>query len=243
MAQRTASPGVPATVERIVAQLRELGDPKNVAGMARFGINITSHTGFGVPVPELRRIAKQAGRNHALALALWDTGIHDARHVAPMIADPAAMTKRQMERWVRDLNSWDICDGACFDLFRHTPYAYEKAHEWSRRAREFERRAGFALMAGLTVSDKAAPDSRFLAFLLLIEEASGDDRNFVRKAVNWALRQIGKRNLALNRAAIASARRIAATGTRSGRWIAADALRELQGEAVQARLRSPRPRR
>jgi 3-methyladenine DNA glycosylase AlkD len=233
------------TVDDIVDRLRSLGDPKNVEGMARFGINITSHTGFGVSLPELRRIAKEAGRDHALALALWATGIHDARHIAAMVADPAKTTKREMERWVRDFNSWDICDGTCFDLWRHTPYAYEKAHEWAGRRREFERRASFALMAGLAVSDKQAPDEKFLAFLPLIEAASDDDRNFVWKAVNWALRQIGKRNMALNRAAIASAGRIRATGTRAGRMIANDALRELRGEAVQSRLRDARraPRR
>jgi len=231
--------------DEIVERLRALGDPRNVEGMRRFGINIDSHTGFGVALPALRKIAKEAGRDHALALELWDTGIHDARHIAGMVADPAKTTKREMERWVRDLNSWDICDGACFDLFRHTPYAYDKAHEWATRKREFERRAAFALMAGLAVSDKQAPDEKFLAFLPPIEAASGDDRNYVRKAVNWALRQVGKRNAALNRAAISSAERIAATGTRSGRWIAADALRELRSEAVQGRLRGAarRPRR
>jgi 3-methyladenine DNA glycosylase AlkD len=225
------------TVDDVVARLRTMGDPRNVEGMARFGINITSHTGFGVPLPDLRKLAKEIGRDHALALALWDTGIHDARHIAAMIADPANTTKREMDRWVRDLNSWDITDGACFDLWRHTPHAYVKAAQWVRRKPEFERRAGFALMAGLAVSDKLAADDRFLAFLPLIEEASDDDRNFVRKAVNWALRQIGKRNFALNAAAIGAAERIAARGTRSARWIAADALRELRSEAVQRRLR------
>lgn len=237
--------GAPLTVEDIIERLRSLGDPKNVEGMARFGINITSHTGFGVSLPELRKLAKEAGRDHALALGLWATGIHDARHIAGMVADPARTTKREMERWVRDLNSWDICDGTCFDLWRHTPHAYEKAHAWAGRKREFERRAAFALMAGLAVSDKHAPDEKFTAFLPLIEAASEDERNFVWKAVNWALRQIGKRNMALNRAAIASAERIGATGTRSGRWIASDALRELRSEAVRSRLRGARraPRR
>jgi 3-methyladenine DNA glycosylase AlkD len=195
-----------------------------------------------VPLPVLRKLAKEIGRDHALALALWETGIHDARHIAGMIADPTKTTKREMERWVRDLNSWDICDGTCFDLWRHTPHAYEKAAEWTRRKREFERRAGFALVAGLAVHDKRAPDERFLAFLPLIEEAADDERNFVWKAVNWALRQIGKRNLALNAAAIASAERIRATGTRGGRLIANDALREMRGDAVQGRLRGKRSR-
>jgi len=230
----------PITVDAIVDRLRALGDARNVEGMARFGINIDPETGFGVPVPVLRKLAKEIGRDHALAFALWDTGIHDARHLAPMIADPAQTTKREMDRWVRELDSWDVCDGACFELWRYTPHAYVKALEWARRKREFERRAGFALMAGLTVSDKDAPDHRFIAFLPFIEDAANDERNFVRKAVNWALRQVGKRNLELNRAAIALAKRIAATGTRSGRWIASDALRELRSEAVQSKLRGKR---
>jgi 3-methyladenine DNA glycosylase AlkD len=228
------------TADDVVARLRTLGDPRNLEGMRRFGINIDSHTGFGVALPVLRKLAKETGRNHTLALALWDTGIHDARHIAGMIADPAKTTKREMERWVRDLNSWDICDGTCFDLFRHTPYAHEKARDWAGRKPEFERRAGFALMAGLAVKDKRATDADFIAFLPLIEAASDDDRGYVRKSVNWALRQIGKRNLALNRAAIASAQRIAARDSRSARWIASDALRELRSEAVQARLRARR---
>jgi 3-methyladenine DNA glycosylase AlkD len=242
---RTSTPRNQFSVEDVVDRLRAAGDPKNVEGMARFGINITSHTGFGVPLPVLRKLAKEIGRDHALALDLWGTGIHDARHIAGMVADPAKTTKREMERWARDLNSWDICDGTCFDLFRHTPHAYEKAHAWARRKPEFERRAAFALMAGLTVSDKQAQDEKFRAFLPLIEAASDDERRYVRQAVNWALRQIGKRNVALNRAAIASAERIAASGTRSGRWIAADSLRELRSEAVQGRLRgwARRPRR
>jgi 3-methyladenine DNA glycosylase AlkD len=222
-------------VDEIVAELRALANPRNVEGMARYGISPANT--LGINIPTLRSIAKRAGRDHALAAELWATGIHEARIVAALVDEPARVTKRQMDRWANDFDSWDVVDGCCGDLFDKTPHAYEQAYRSSRDRREYVKRAGFVLMATLAVHDKGAGDDAFAPFLPVIERESGDERNFVKKAVNWALRQIGKRDRALNAAAIATATRIRATGTKSGRWIAADALRELQSDAVQARLK------
>ncbi len=199
----------------------------NVAGMARYGINV--ERALGVPMPVLRKLGKKAGRDHALALELWASGVHEVRILATLVDDPARVTQRQMERWARQFDSWDVCDQTCQNLFRYTPFAFDKAAEWARAKPEFVRRAGFALMAGLAVKAKMAGDAQFEAFLPLIEEMSCDDRNFVRKAVNWALRQIGKRNPRLRARAIAAAARIRRQDSRSARWIASDALRELRG--------------
>ncbi|MBI5288430.1 MAG: DNA alkylation repair protein [Chloroflexi bacterium] len=222
------------TAEDVLAELRRHANPKNVEGMARFGIS--SDGTLGISLPTLRAIAKRCARDHALALALWDSGIHEAKHVAVMVEDPKTVTKKQLESWVRDLDSWDVCDGFSWGFVDRTPHGYDLAMKWSRSKREFVKRAAFATMAGLAVHDKKAPDEQLLQFLPVIRCEAGDDRNFVRKAANWALRQIGKRNLACNKAAIATAEQIRADGTKSGRWIAADALRELRSEAVQARL-------
>ena len=221
------------TTNDVIAELRSHANPKNVEGMARFGIS--SDGTLGISLPTLRAIAKRCGRDHALALALWDSGIHEAKHLAVIVENPKTVTKKQLESWVRDLDSWDVCDGFAWFVNR-TPYAYDLAMKWSTSKREFVKRAAFATMAGLAVHDKKAPDDMLLQFLPVIRRESGDDRNFVRKAVNWALRQIGKRNLACNKAAIATAEQIRADGTKSGRWIAADALRELRSDAVQSRL-------
>ncbi len=220
--------------EDVMERLSGLADPRNVEGMARFGISSANTLGISVTV--LRGIARETGRDHALALRLWDSGVHEARILAALSDDPGAVTEDQAERWVVDVDSWDICDGLCSDLLRRTPFAWQKAIEWSGRPEEFVKRAGFVLMATLAVHDKRAPDERFLELLPVIEREAGDARNFVRKAVNWALRQIGKRNARLNLAAVDRARRIQAAGTKSGRWIAADALRELTGPAVRSRL-------
>jgi 3-methyladenine DNA glycosylase AlkD len=169
---------------------------------------------------------------------LWSTGILEARALAALIEEKEKVTEAQMEDWVKDFDSWSVCDGTCLNLFRYTPFAYKKCWEWSERQEEFVKRAAFALMACLAVSDKAAPDRAFLDFLPLIEREAGDDRNFVRKAVNWALRQIGKRNQRLNRAAIKAAHQIRKLGSPTARWIASDALRELRSPAVQRRLKS-----
>jgi 3-methyladenine DNA glycosylase AlkD len=203
--------------------------------MARFGIR--GGEMLGISVATLRGMARSIGRNQRLAEQLWATGIHEARILATIVTDPTQVTSRQLDLWLKDLDSWDVTDGFAANLVAATPYAWRKARSWAKRRAEFEKRAGFALMADLAVHDKAADDDAFLALLPLVRAASGDDRPYVKKAVNWALRQIGKRNRPLNRAAIACAEEIYGTNTRSGRWIAADALRELRDPKVQARLR------
>ena len=223
------------TVDEIVAELRSHANPDNVAGMARYGISPLNT--LGVNIPTLRALAKRAGRDHALAQQLWATGIHEARILAAMVDEPSKVTKRQMDRWAADFDSWDVVDGCCGKLFDETPHAYEKALQWSASRREYVKRAGFVLMTQLAVHDMRAPDETMLRFLPVIVRESGDERNFVKKAVNWALRQIGKRNRRLNAAAIATAREILELDTRAGRWIARDALRELTSDAVQRRLK------
>ncbi len=221
------------TIAEVIAELRSLANPKNVEGQARFGI--ATGKALGISVPTLRAIAKRCGRDHALAVGLWDSGIHEARILGCMVEDPKTVTKKQLEAWVRDLDSWDLCDGFT-GLVDASPHAHALMLKWSTSKHEFVKRAAFATIAGLAVHDKKAPDEELLRYLPLIEEASDDDRNFVWKAVNWALRNIGKRNCACNAAAIACAERILATGTRAGRKIANDALRELRSDAVQGRL-------
>lgn len=210
--------------------------PSEVTGMARFGINPEGR--LGLSMPAMRRIAKTLGRDHELALALWGTGIPEARIVAGMLADPSKLTSTQMDDWVKGFASWDVCDQVCGSAFISSPLAWVKVRDWARREEEFLRRAAFALLATLAVHDKESGDERFRAMLPLIEAAANDERNFVKKAVNWALRNIGKRSLALNASANETARRIQQQDTKSARWIATDALRELTSEAVQARLLS-----
>jgi 3-methyladenine DNA glycosylase AlkD len=214
--------------------LRTLESPKDREGMARYGIK--TDKAFGVSLYVLRDMAKDIGTDHALALALWDTGIHEAQLLAGIVDDPAQVTEEQMDRWVADFDSWDICDQGCSNLFDRTPFAYKKAFEWADDEREFVRRAGFVMMAALAVHDKKAGDEAFEQFSPVMKKYATDDRNFVRKAVNWALRNIGKRSPVLNRKAVEAAREIQAIGGKSARWIAADALRELEGEKVQQRL-------
>lgn len=214
-----------------------MANPSDLEGMARYGINTKRALG-GISLPKLRAMAKKIGRDHAVAAELWHSGIHEARILAAMVDDPSQVTEDQMEEWAADFDSWDVVDGVCGSLFDKTPFAYEKALEWSGRNEEFVKRAGFSLMCALAVHDKAAPDEAFRPFFSLIEREAGDPRNFVRKAVNWALRQIGKRNRTLNREAIDVAQRIHDTGPRPARWVASDALRELRSGAVQGRLYS-----
>jgi len=221
--------------EQILERLRAQANPANVEGMARYGIN--PHNTLGVSIPVIRQMAKEAGKDHALAEALWDSGVHEARILASMVDDPKQVTEEQMERWVKDFDSWDVCDQVCSNLFDRTPFAYQKAFEWSERSEEFVKRAGFVLMAALASHDKMAPDENFEQFFPLIVREAGDGRNFVRKAVNWALRGIGKRNRALNAKAIQTAQQIQQMQSKSAQWIASDALRELTSEKVQARLR------
>jgi 3-methyladenine DNA glycosylase AlkD len=206
--------------------LHQNARPQELTGMARFGI--VGKNRLGLSVPAMRAIARTLGRDHTLALALWETGIPDARIVASMVADPKLLTSRQMDSWVKGFASWDVCDQTCLNAFSKSPLAWRKVAVWAQRKDEFVRRAAFALLATLAVHDKQAPDQDFITALALVEDSSGDDRNFVKKAVNWALRNIGKRNPALRSAAIESALRIQQQGGRSGRWIAADALRELR---------------
>jgi 3-methyladenine DNA glycosylase AlkD len=220
---------------QVVERLRSLGDPKNTEGMARF--EIQSSTSFGVPVPKLRSLAREIGRNHQLALELWETGLHDARLLASMIDDPAEVTSAQMNEWASDFDSWDVVDQSCGNLFDKTPFAIAKAKEWCKREEEYVKRAGFVMMAELAVHDKDAADKLFLDFLPLIVEGASDNRNFVKKAVNWSLRQVGKRNRKLNRAAVATALKIQEQGSGAARWIAADALRELRSTQVLKKLR------
>jgi len=222
-------------LEKYLKQLKSLADPEAAAGMARFGINPDNT--LGVSIPTLRKMAKEIGKNHALAQQFWSSGIHEARLLAGMVDDPQEVTGEQMEGWVADIDSWDVCDQVCSNLFDKTRFAYQKAHEWSGRDEEFVRRAGFVLMAALSVHDKREGDEKFLEFLPLIKRGALDDRNFVKKAVNWALRQIGKRNMDLNKAAILAANDIQKIDSKSAKWIASDALRELTDEKTQKRLR------
>ena len=218
----------------IIKKLESLSDPEAVKGMARFGIN--PENTYGVSIPNLRKVAKETGRNHALAQQLWASGIHEARILASMIDEPEMVTDVQMESWVSDFDSWDVCDQCCSNLFDKTGFAHQKAVEWSEKDEEFVKRAGFVMMAILAVHDKKATDEEFLKFLPIIKRESTDNRNFVKKAVNWALRQIGKRNLNLNKIAIKTAEEIQQIDSKSARWIAADAIRELTGETIQSRL-------
>lgn len=226
-------------VRQVLVELRSKASPSNVEGMARFGIN--PEDPLGISVTELRKVAKSIGKDHSIALELWASGIHEARILAAIIDEPEEVTEQQMEEWALGFDSWDVCDQACTCLFDRTTHAFAKAIEWSRREEEFVKRAGFALMAGLAVHDKSASDEMFIELLEHVKRESGDDRKYVKKAVNWALRQIGKRNEPLNREAIRTATEISSLDSRSARWIASDALRELRGEAVQKRLRSRPP--
>ena len=220
----------------VLKKLKGLSDPKAVEGMARFGIN--PENTFGVSIPNLRKIAKETGIDHALAQQLWASGIHEARILASMVDDPKRTTEEQMESWVKDFDSWDVCDGCCMNLFEKAGVAYQKAVEWSANDKEFIKRAGFVLMARMAVSDKRADDKQFELFFPIIKREASDNRNFVKKAVNWALRQIGKRNLNLNGKALATAKEIQEIDSKSARWVATDAIRELTSQAVVARLQA-----
>jgi len=220
----------------VLNALKNLGNPRNVEGMARFGIRPA--VAYGVPKPDLRRLAKDLGKDHDLAQQLWAAGVHEAMVLASMVDDPAEVTGAQMDTWASDFDNWDICDQCCLNLFWKTAFAYEKAEEWSANGEEFVKRAGFVLMASLAVHDKKASDSKFKRFLSSIERGAADDRNYVRKAVNWALRQIGKRNADLRRKAMEVALELRQAESKSARWIGSDALRELTSDAVRDRVKS-----
>ena len=225
------------TYEQVLTRLKRLANPENVAGMARFGIN--SKGTLGISIPTLRRLAREIGRDHELALRLWKSGFHEARILAGFVADPAKLTEALAERWVNDFDSWDVCDQVAA-LLEQVPFARKKIRQWAASDREFVKRAAFAMIAGLAVHDNAAADAQFEPFLRLVRRASTDDRNFVKKAVNWALRSIGKRNRRLNLRAAAVAREIGRIDSPAARWIAADALRELRSAAVRRRLQAAR---
>lgn len=232
------------TAKEILKKLEALGSPENVAGMARFGI--VTQKAFGVSTPRLKQLAKEIKKEtedrHSLALELWKTGVHDARAIAYLIDDPKQVTEQQMDAWADDFDNWAIVDGTCGYLFCRTPFARKKIIEWSERDEEFIKRAGLVLIAWLAVHDKKAGDDEIAEFLPVLEKHAGDERNFVKKAVNWSLRQIGKRSLALNALGIETANRIKEQGSRSARWIASDALRELSSEKVRERLEARRDR-
>jgi 3-methyladenine DNA glycosylase AlkD len=213
-----------------------MGDPSRVEGMARYGIR-TDHA-FGVTVTELRRLARDLRPDHELAAALWSSGVHEARILASLVDDATLVTEEQMDAWVSGLDSWDVCDAVCGNLFDRTPFALDKAVEWTGREPEFERRAGFALMAWAAVHRKDLPDRAFAALLPTIRASSTDDRIYVKKAISWALRQIGKRSAELNARAIRTAEQIGRIDAPASRWVARDALRELRSDAVQSRLKA-----
>jgi 3-methyladenine DNA glycosylase AlkD len=222
------------TKTRVLRELSALADPKVRAQMEHFGVHVEK--AHGIPAPQLHRLARKIGKNNQLAGQLWATGIHEAKCLAALIGEPARVTESQMERWARTFDSWDVVDAACCYLFVLATPAWKKAIEWSRRKEEFVKRAAFSLMAYLAYKDKAASNTRFLRLLAIVAREAKDERHFVKKAVNWALRNIGKRNRALNRAAIRTARKIRTLDSSAARWIAADALRELTSSAVQKRL-------
>ena len=214
------------TVDEILTRLRTAGSAGNIAGMARYGIRPAK--AYGVSTPVMRSLAREIGRHHATTLALWATGIHEARILATMVADWRVISEAEIDAWVGEFDNWAVCDSACIGLLWKLPFAWRKVAEWSDAEPEYVRRAAFALLAGLAVHDKSAPDSRFRTALRLIRKAATDERNYVKKAVNWALRQVGKRNAALLKPATELAERLAASKSRSARWIGLDALREFK---------------
>ncbi|MBS7249500.1 MAG: DNA alkylation repair protein [Candidatus Freyarchaeota archaeon] len=219
----------------VIKKLENLKNPKAAEGMARYGI--TPKKVYGVSIPNLSQIAKEIGKNHGLAQQLWESNIRETRILACMIDDPEMVSEEQMEDWVKDFDYWEICDQCIMKLFKNTRVAYKKAFEWSSKKEEFVKRAGFVLIACLAASDKEAENEQFEKFLQIIKRESNDNRVYVKKAVNWALRQIGKRNQELNRKAIKTAKEIQEYESQSAKWIASDALRELKSEAIQKRLK------
>jgi len=224
-----------ASVKDVLDKLQNKAKPEQLAGMAKYGITVDGR--LGVSVPDMRKLAKELGRDHKLALELWRTGIAEARIVAGMVGDPARLTEEQMEEWVKGIDSWDVCDQVCMNLFERNQLAWKKIIDWSEREEEFVKRTAFSLIACLAWHDKKASDEEFIKLLPIITREATDERNFVKKAVNWALRNIGKRNLNLNEAAVDAAKKIQRLDSKAARWIAADAIRELESDAVQSRLR------
>lgn len=226
---------IQSELKLVMDMLRDTADPAQLEGMARFGIETNQR--LGISIPDLRRIARDIAPSHELALELWETGNQEARILASMVDIPEEARNEQLESWVKDFNSWDICDQVCDNLIEHTRFAWDKIHEWHAREEEFVKRAAYVLIACKAWHDRQADDQRFIDLFPLIKAGATDTRNFVRKAVNWAIRNIGKRNPALNRASIALSRELLEMDDRTARWIAGDALRELQSEKIQQRLK------
>jgi 3-methyladenine DNA glycosylase AlkD len=224
-----------SSVEDILEKLRGKARPDQLKGMARYGMAVEKR--LGISIPELRLLAKETGKDHRLALALWKTGIDDARILAAMIDDPQKLTEEQMEDWVKNINSWDVCDQVCMNLFEKSPLAWKKIRDWSVREEEFVKRTAFSLIACLAWHDKKTEDEKFIALFPVIGEGATDERNFVKKAVNWALRNLGKRNRNLNKEVIEVAREIQRLDSKAARWIATNAIKELESETVQKRLK------
>jgi 3-methyladenine DNA glycosylase AlkD len=224
-----------ASVKDVLDKLQSKAQPEQLKGMAKYGMTVEQR--LGVSVPDMRKLAKEIGKDHKLALDLWRTGVAEARIVAGMVGDPAKLTEEQMEEWVKGINSWDVCDQVCMNLFEKNQLAWKKIVDWSEREEEFVKRTAFSLIACLAWHDKKASDEKFIELLPVIMRGATDERNFVKKAVNWALRNIGKRNLKLNEAAINTAKEIQRLDSKAARWIAADAIRELESDAIQSKLR------
>ena len=222
-------------MEDVLKKLKAKARPDQLEGMARFGMTIEKR--LGVSVAEMRKIAKELGKDHSLALELWKTGIAEAKILASMIGEPEKLTEKQMEKWVKDFDSWDVCDQVCMNLFEKTPFIWEKVFDWSKRDEEFVKRTAFALIACLAWHDKEAEDERFIELFPVIRSGATDQRNFVKKAVSWALRNIGKRNPNLNMEALKAAKDIGLIDSKPAQWIASDVIRELESEGVQKRLR------
>jgi 3-methyladenine DNA glycosylase AlkD len=223
------------SVKDVLDKLQSKAQPEQLKGMAKYGMTVEQR--LGVSVPDMRKLAKEIGKDHKLALDLWRTGIAEARIVAGMVDDPAKLTEEQLEDWVKGINSWDVCDQVCMNLFEKNQLAWKKIIDWSEREEEFVKRTAFSLIACLAWHDKKASDEKFIELLPVIIREATDERNFVKKAVNWALRNIGKRNLNLNRAAINAAKEIQRLDSKAARWVASDTLRELESDAIQSKLR------
>jgi 3-methyladenine DNA glycosylase AlkD len=223
------------SVKDVLDKLQSKAQPEQLKGMAKYGMTVEQR--LGISVPDMRKLAKEIGKDHKLALDLWRTGIAEARIVAGMVDDPAKLTEEQLEDWVKGINSWDVCDQVCMNLFEKNQLAWKKIIDWSEREEEFVKRTAFSLIACLAWHDKKASDEKFIELLPVIIRGATDERNFVKKAVNWALRNIGKRNLNLNRAAINAAKEIQRLDSKAARWVASDTLRELESDAIQSKLR------
>ena len=222
-------------VKAALAWLKKHSSRSTREGMARYAI--PSDNAYGVAMKDIKALGKQLGQSNDLAIALWDTGVYEARMLVSFVADPALLTSTRMDRWCKDFDNWAICDAMCFNLFDHSPYRWAKVKQWSSNRNEFQKRTAFALLWSLSVHDKQAPDEQFINGLGLIERAANDERNFVKKAVNMALRAVGKRNQKLNAAAVSVARRLSDSDDQTARWVGRDALRELTSASVMKRLK------